>query len=67
MSVKAGTFAAPDLQGTILTVDAARGTLKGTEKLNGSFSGMLNGEVSEKNNTLILYIKKITKAGAKQE
>lgn len=63
MSVKAGTFAAPDLQGTILTVDAARGTLKGTEKLNGSFSGMLNGEVSEKNNTLTLTTSVSNNAG----
>lgn len=63
MSVKAGTFAAPDLQGTILTVDAARGTLKGTEKLNGNFSGMLNGEVSEKNNTLTLTTSVSNNAG----
>lgn len=63
MSLKAGTFAAPDLQGTILTVDAARGTLKGTEKLNGSFSGMLNGEVSEKNNTLTLTTSVSNNAG----
>lgn len=48
MSLKAGTFAAPDLQDTILTVDKTSGTLKGIENLNGSFSGMLNGEVSEK-------------------
>lgn len=46
MSLKAGTFAAPDIQGTILTVDETTGILKGAEKLNGSFSGMLNGEVT---------------------
>lgn len=48
MSLKAGTFAAPGVTGTILSVDATSGTLKGIENLNGSFSGMLNGEVSEK-------------------
>lgn len=48
MSLKAGTFAAPEVTGTILSVDATSGTLKGIENLNGSFSGMLNGEVSEK-------------------
>lgn len=46
MSLKAGTFAAPDIQGTILTVDETTGILKGAEKLNGSFSGMLNGKVT---------------------
>lgn len=51
MSLKAGTFAAPDLQGIILT--SVNG-ITGTEKLNGAFSGMLDGEVSEKNNTLTL-------------
>lgn len=54
MSLKAGTFAAPEVTGTILSVDATSGTLKGIENLNGSFSGMLNGEVSEKNNMLTL-------------
>lgn len=63
MSLKAGTFAAPDLQGTILTVDETTGILKGTEKLNGSFSGMLNGEVSEKNNTLTLTTSVSNNAG----
>lgn len=63
MSLKAGTFAAPDLQDTILTVDKTSGTLKGTEKLNGSFSGMLNGEVSEKNNTLTLTTSVSNNAG----
>lgn len=31
MSLKAGTFAAPDIQGTILTVDETTGILKGAE------------------------------------
>lgn len=63
MSLKAGTFAAPDLQGTILTVDETTGILKGAKKLNGSFSGMLNGEVSEENNTLILTTSVSNNAG----
>lgn len=65
MSLKAGTFAAPDIQGTILTVDETTGILKGAEKLNGSFSGMLNSEVevSEENNTLILTTSLSNNAG----
>lgn len=63
MSLKAGTFAAPNLQGTILTVDETTGILKGAKKLNGSFSGMLNGEVSEENNTLILTTSVSNNAG----
>ena len=52
MSLKAGTFAAPDLQGTILT---STNEITGTENLNGSFSGMLNSEVEvSENNTLKL-------------
>lgn len=63
MSLKAGTFAAPEVTGTILSVDATSGTLKGIENLNGSFSGMLNGEVSEKNNMLTLTISVSNNAG----
>lgn len=63
MSLKAGTFAAPEVTGTILSVDATSGTLKGIENLNGSFSGMLNGEVSEENNTLILTTSVSNNAG----
>lgn len=63
MSLKAGTFAAPEVTGTILSVDATSGTLKGIENLNGSFSGMLNGEVSEKNNTLTLTTSVSNNAG----
>lgn len=51
MSLKAGTFAAPDLQGTILT---STNGITGVENLNSDFSGMLNSEVSEKNNELTL-------------
>lgn len=64
MSLKAGTFAAPDLQGTILTVDKTSGTLKGAENLNGSFSGMLNGEVKvNEDNTLKLTTSVSNNAG----
>lgn len=63
MSLKAGTFAAPGVTGTILSVDAISGTLKGIENLNGSFSGMLNGEVSEKNNMLTLTTSVSNNAG----
>ena len=53
MSLKADNFAAPDLQGTILT---STNEITGTENLNGSFSGMLNGEVkvNEDNKELTL-------------
>lgn len=54
MSVKAGTFAAPDIQGTILTVDETTGILKGAEKLNGAFSGMLNSNVTQNDNKIKL-------------
>ena len=54
MSLKAGTFAAPDLQGTILTVDKTSGTLKGAENLNGAFSGMLNSNVTQNDNEIKL-------------
>lgn len=70
MSLKAGTFAAPGVTGTILTVgknddnsivktlaitDTENG-ITGAESLNTDFSGMLNGEVkvNEENNTLTL-------------
>lgn len=54
MSLKAGTFAAPDLQGTILTVNKTSGTLKGAENLNGAFSGMLNSNVTQNDNEIKL-------------
>lgn len=65
MSLKAGTFAAPDIQGTILTVDETTGILKGAEKLSGAFSGMLDSEVevSEENNTLTLTTSVSNNAG----
>lgn len=65
MSLKAGTFAAPEVTGTILNVDATSGTLKGTENLNGSFSGMLNGEVkvNEDNKELTLTTTTANNAG----
>lgn len=62
MSLKAGTFAAPYLQGTILTYT---NEITGTESLNGSFSGMLDSEVevSEENNTLTLTTSVSNNAG----
>lgn len=54
MSLKAGTFAAPEVTGTILSVDATSGTLKGIENLNGSFSGMLNSNVTQNDNKIKL-------------
>lgn len=47
MSLKAGTFAAPDLQGTILTYT---NEITGIENLNGAFSGMLNSNVTQNDN-----------------
>lgn len=61
MSLKAGTFAAPDLQGTILT---STNEITGTENLNDSFSGMLNSEVEvSENNTLKLTTSVSNNAG----
>lgn len=62
MSLKAGTFAAPDLQDTILTYT---NEITGTENLNGSFSGMLDSEVevSEENNVLTLTTSVSNNAG----
>ncbi len=54
MKLKAGTFAAPDIQGTILTVDETNGTLTGADSLNSDFSGMLNSTVTKSGNELIL-------------
>ncbi len=62
MSLKADNFAAPDLQGTILT---STNEITGTENLNGSFSGMLNGEVkvNEDNKELTLTTTTANNAG----
>lgn len=51
MSLKAGTFAAPEIEDVILSSNKE---IQGAEKLSGAFSGMLNGEVSEENNVLTL-------------
>lgn len=63
MSLKAGTFAAPDLQDTILTVDKTSGTLKGAEKLSGAFSGMLNSNVTQNDNEIKLTTSVSNNAG----
>lgn len=62
MSLKAGTFAAPYLQGTILTYT---NEITGTENLNGSFSGMLDSEVkvNEDNKELTLTTTTANNAG----
>lgn len=51
MSLKAGTFAVPDLQGTILTYT---NEITGIENLNGAFSGMLNSNVTQNDNEIKL-------------
>ena len=63
MSLKAGTFAAPDLQDTILTVDKTSGTLKGAENLSGAFSGMLNSNVTQNDNEIKLTTSVSNNAG----
>lgn len=60
MSLKAGTFAAPEIKGVILSSD---NEIQGAEKLSGAFSGMLNGEVSEENNVLTLTTSVSNNAG----
>lgn len=60
MSLKAGTFAAPEIEDVILSSNKE---IQGAEKLSGAFSGMLNGEVSEENNTLILTTSVSNNAG----
>lgn len=79
MSLKAGTFAAPGVTGTILTVGKnddnsivktlaitdTENSITGAESLNTDFSGMLNGEVkvNEENNTLTLTTSVSNNAG----
>lgn len=63
MNLKAGTFAAPDLQGTILTVDKTSGTLKGAENLSGAFSAMLNSNVTQNDNEIKLTTSVSNNAG----
>ena len=49
MNLKAGTFAAPEVTGTILTI-GENGSLKGADHLNSlhtDFSGLLNSKVTE--------------------
>lgn len=60
MSLKAGTFAVPGAKGIILTYAKE---ITGIENLSGAFSGMLNGEVSEENNTLTLTTSVSNNAG----
>lgn len=62
MSLKAGTFAAPEIEDVILSSNKE---IQGAEKLSGAFSGMLNGEVkvNEENNTLTLTTSVSNNAG----
>ena len=61
MSLKAGTFAAPEIKGVILSSD---NEIQGAESLNGSFSGMLNSEIEvSENNTLKLTTSVSNNAG----
>ena len=55
MSLKAGTFAAPDTAGTFLTV-GKNGSITGAEKLNTNFSGLLNSKVTESSDNKTLQI-----------
>lgn len=55
MSLKAGTFAAPDTAGTFLTV-GKNGSITGAEKLNTNFSGLLNSKVTESSDNKTLRI-----------
>lgn len=62
MSLKAGTFAAPEIEGVILSSNRE---IQGAENLSGAFSGMLDSEVevSDKNNTLKLKTSVSNNAG----
>ena len=62
MSLKAGTFAAPEIEGVILSSNKE---IQGAENLSGAFSGMLDSEVevSDKNNTLKLKTSVSNNAG----
>lgn len=59
MSLKAGTFAAPEVGGTFL----AAGSINGIESLNTDFSGLLNSEVQQKDNTITLTTTASNNAG----
>lgn len=60
MNLKAGLYAAPDATGTILQADQG---VTGAESLNGAFSGLLNGEVQQDDNTLTLTTTASNNAG----
>ncbi len=51
MSLKAGTFAAPEIEGVILSSNKE---IQGAENLSGTFSGMLNGTVKNDGSKLEL-------------
>lgn len=61
MSLKAGTFAAPEIEGVILSSNKE---IQGAENLSGAFSGMLDSEVEvSENNTLKLTTSVSNNAG----
>lgn len=51
MSLKAGTFAAPEIEGVILSSNKE---IQGAENLSGTFSGMLNSNVTQNDNEIKL-------------
>jgi len=60
MNLKAGLYAAPGATGTILQADQS---VTGAESLNGDFSGLLNSEVQQKDNTITLTTTASNNAG----
>lgn len=60
MSLKAGTFAAPEIEGVILSSNKE---IQGVENLSGAFSGMLNSNVTQNNNELKLITSVSNNAG----
>lgn len=60
MSLKAGTFAAPEIEGVIL---CSNKKIQGAENLSGTFSGMLNGTVKNDGSKLELTTSVSNNAG----
>ena len=60
MNLKAGTFAAPEIEGVILSSNKE---IQGVENLSGAFSGMLNSNVTQNDNELKLITSVSNNAG----
>lgn len=60
MRLKAGTFAAPEIEGVILSSNKE---IQGVENLSGAFSGMLNSNVTQNDNELKLITSVSNNAG----